>query len=792
MRQSARSVMKVSRPSLSLMLAVALALLGGLLWLPSAPVPTAPLRTLTPVDETRFINPFIGTQGSGDTFPGAVSPHGMMQWSPDNTHTGASYDYTKNSINYFALTNFSGRGCASQQDIGIMPTVGPLTLPPDHFSNYAETFSHRSEVAHPGRYQVLLATHHIGVELAAGPRTGMGQITFPTGTSNGEIIINTSTSAGGNTTPQDVQIDPSAREVTGETTSLDSCGFLKYTIHFALSFNRPFQWYGTWTGSAKHPWATSSSGIETSAFVGFDATTNPVVIMKAGISYVSVANAQRNLAAEQTGWSIATLASNTAAAWHQRIDQIQITGGSSTQETIFYTALYHSLIHPSIFSDVNGQYLGFDGLVHTLPPGHLQYSNIPGWDEYRTLFPLVDLLEPSIAQDEVQSLVNDASQDPGGGLPRWEMANGNSGGMEGDPADDIIATAYALGVTGFATSSALAAMLRGATNPKTTSSGHPVREGLSDDLASGYVAQTTDPWSASKTVQYSIDDFSLAQFARALGQRADYTTFLARSHNWQHLFNRGDGGQLMLRTAKGGWVPEGTGSTSGWREGTNSQYLWMPAHDLSALMSLLGGASAMNARLDTFFTHLGIYHHAGSSSPYAYMGNEPCEVTPYDYVVSGAPSKSQEVVRRIETQLYTDTPAGLPGNDDAGALSSWYVFSSLGLFPFIQGMSGLVLSTPLFPSVTVTWENGTRLTITTEHAGDASPYVSSAIVNGQADNTNPWLPFSAIGNGGSIAVMASGTANPGWGTRFAPYVSIFRRSSLPLPPMEPRTTLAHR
>jgi predicted alpha-1,2-mannosidase len=643
----------------------------------------------------RYVNSFIGTSGGGNTFPGAAFPHGMVQWSPDNVNGagGTTYDYGKSYITHFSLTNFSGRGCPSNQDISFMPTVGALQTSPADESGYQSAFSHEDEQASPGYYSVMLTTPGTLAQLSVTARTGFGRFTYP-GTRDAVMLINPSTNAGGAMNPIAINVDPLRREVSGYSTGKDGCGASHYTVYFAAFFDQPFSGYGSWSGSALHRGSTGSSGTGSGAYITFNTTVNPVVQVKVGLSYVSVASAEQNLAAEDDAWNLGAVANAAQSAWAARLDQIQIGGGSVPALTAFYTALYHTLIHPSIFSDDSGEYMGFDGKVHLVAPGAVQYQDIPAWDQYRTLMPLDDFLDPTLAGDIISSLQNDAQQDAGHGLPRWEIADTNTGNMEGDPADDIIATAYALGVRGFNAPLALQQMLYGATNRGATSDSFLERPGLSSYLSRGYVFSDSDATSGSLTVQYSVDDYSIAQFARALGDMADYETFSARAHNWEHLFHQG---YLDIRNASGQFVGVGMGSGKGYREGTNAQYIWMLADDLPRVISSLGGRAAALSLLGAFFSQL----NAGTQSPYFYMGNEPGEVAPWDGVLAGLPYTSQSVVRRIQTQLFPDSTSGIPGNDDAGALSSWLVFSALGLFPEVQGLPGFVLGTPLFPDISI-------------------------------------------------------------------------------------------
>jgi predicted alpha-1,2-mannosidase len=706
---------------------------------------------------TPYVDPFIGTApggssfgfdgDSGDTFPGAAYPMGMLQWSPDTpSRLPGGYYYPDSTITGFSLTHFSGRGCRVYQDIPFLPMVGPVTASPATSGpTYWSHFSHSTESAHPGYYRVQLADPHVTVELTATPRTSFGQFTYPASTAS-TMLINAGGSAKGTTHAQ-VTIT-GIHQVSGSATSMLGCGTNPYTIYFAASFDRPFSSFGTWNGRTVTPGSSSSTGSQSGAFVTFDTTFNRVVQVKVGISFVSRANAEANVTSENPGWDLTRVRQAAAAAWNARLNSIQVQGGTDDEKRIFYTALYHAFFHPNLFNDVNGQYLGFDGHVHTVASGHAQYEDISGWDLYRSLMPLRAILAPAETSDIAQSLVNDAQQGDGH-VPRWEQANADSRGMNGDHGDALIAQAYAFGATGFDAAAALRAMETGQAK---------IRQGLNDYLSLGYVAAGTANNAVALTEEYSIDDFSIAQLARALGDASTSKLYRRRSGNWQQVFNTLSG-YMQPRKRDGSWAAHFSPiSQSGFREGNATQYSWMVPFNLRSLFEKMGGNTRVVSRLDTFFTRL----NEGPDSPYAFMGNEPCFAVPWAYDFAGAPWRTQQVIRQIQTHLYHPTPGGLPGNDDGGALSSWYVFSALGLYPEIPGVGGFVVGSPLFSSVTVRLAGGQTLQINAPGAADATPYVQSLHLDGQA-TTNLWMPWQTVEHGATLDFALSG--NPtSWGS----------------------------
>lgn len=704
------------------------------------------------LDLVQYVNPFIGTEAAvanrrlgtgfdnGNVFPGAVFPRGMVQWSPDTTDAAGGYRYDQSVIKGFSLTHFSGRGCSAYQDFPFMPAIGLRS--PFHFSTYAASFSHGNETASPGYYSVHLTSTDTQVSLTVTARTGFGVFTYPR-SKLAMLLINAGGSATGNAdTGTGVQI-VGTNQVTGSATSGRFCGRANtYTIYFAATFDRPFTSFGTWNGSTVTPGSYSSKGSKSGAYLSFDTTQNQVVRVKVGLSFVSVANAQANVESENPGWDFNAVREKASAAWNTKLNEIQVFGGTFDQKKIFYTALYHTLLHPNVFSDVNGQYIGFDKRIHTAH-GYTQYENFPGWDMYRSLIALQALLEPREVGDMLQSLVVDAQQG-GGGLPRWEVANDNSGGMVGDSMDAVIATSYTFGVRNFDALGALEAMDKGASQANTRSGRYIVREGLSDYLKLGYVSTRT-PGSAAITLEYAIDDFAIAQFARALGKMNLYNTYIARAQNWQKLYNPKTG-YIEARNPDGTFL-SGFSPTSqkGFVEGNAAQYTWLVPYNLPGLFKEMGGYTKVIQRLDKHFTQL----NAGSTSPNAFMGNEPELEVPWEYDFAGAPYRTQDVVRRIETQLFKATPDGLGGNDDGGALSSWYVFAAIGLYPEIPGVAGFAVGSPLFPMIRVHLGNGNQLQISGQGASDTARYVQSLSINGHHYNSS-WVPFELIMKGGGI------------------------------------------
>lgn len=721
---------------------------------------------------TQFVNPFIGTGGKsifggGNTFPGAAYPHGMVQWSPDTiSNPPGGYSYYDSIIKGFSLTHFSGRGCQVYQDFPFIPFVGELIYSPaTNSSLYYSNFNHSKEISHPGKYQVHLDDVNVTAELSVTPHTGIGQFTYPSSQLS-TMIINAGGSINGNTSSS-VTIIPDKNEVTGSAESKVGCSDSRYKIYFAAQFDQSFSSYGTWNENIVNYGSTSSSGNQTGAFILFNTNTTNVVRVQVGISFVSIANAKLNLAAENADFNISAVAKEGDAAWNEQLQSIQVEGGTPDNVITFYTALYHVFFHPNIFNDVNGQYLGFDGKVYNVLDGHSHYENIPGWDQYRTMIVLLSILEPTVASDVVQSLVDDANQGDGH-IPRWSQANIDSHGMSGDGGSIIIAQAYAYGARDFDKIGALNAMING--QPK-------IREGFEDYRKIGFVPIDSGLPGASITLEYSSADFAISQFAFALGDNKNYFEFLQSSGNWQNLFNTSNG-YIHPRYENGSWTTNfDTISQEGFDEGDSAQYSWMVPHNLRGLFDKMGGDSSVIDRLNNFFTQL----NDGTYSSHAYMGNQPSIQVPWEYNFAQAPSRTQQVVRLIQNFLFFNSPEGLPGNDDAGSMSSWYIFSTLGIYPMIPGVGGFVIGTPLFNSVTMNIAGDNKIHINANELEvnvtesyifgpysepsknfQNSGYIHNLEINGE-NTTSLWIPWTTIQKGATLNFTLSNSLST-WGS----------------------------
>jgi predicted alpha-1,2-mannosidase len=707
------------------------------------------------------VDPIIGTSGDGNTFPGASLPFGMVQWSPDTGDNGW-YFYNKKKIYGFGMTHLSGAGCPLYGDAPILPFTGELTTSPaTALGDYAQSFDHAHEEAHPGYYSVTLA-NGIEVALTVSDRAGIARIRFPQGQS-ARLLINSGGSAN-----SDVHVEtlpPVGREhdgnqikviadnsVSGSTTSGGFCGSpTRYTLYFAAKFEQPFQNFSTWNGDAIQKNQREASGKQTGAWLDFGNRSQ--IQFKIGISYVSEANALANLNKEIPGWNFDEVRANARSTWTKLLDKVSVQGGTADQRKIFYTGLYHMLLAPNLFSDDNGDYTGFDWKVRSLASTtqSAQYANFSDWDIYRNTLQLQSLLVPKQVGDMMQSLVNDAEQS--GWLPRWPAANDVTYVMNGDSPAILLSSAYAFGVRNFDAKTALKYMIKAASQPGKGPHDNEERPYLTDYLKLGYVPIKKDASAASRTLEYASDDFAIAQVAHSLGDTANYEKFLKQSENWKTLFDP-ETRWIRPKNSDGTWLqgfdadkslpkrPNAPVSTdqNGFEEGNTYQYTFMIPFDYPELIKRIGGDDATTPRLDKFFSKLICW-----GEPCFNMANEPDFVTPYAYVFTGQPWKTQQVVTRIEQQTFNTKSDGIPGNDDLGATSGVYVWNALGLYPGIPGVGGLLLGTPMFPSATVHFGDGRTLNI---HATGTGPYVQQVLING-IENATSWLPLSDLGQGTS-------------------------------------------
>ena len=748
------------------------------------------------------VNVFIGTTNGGNTYPGAVLPFGMVAFSPEETPlpgrsypiaAPGGYEWRANGIKGFSLTHLSGTGCTGASgDIPIMPVTRDVDVSPsadDSFSMYSSWFRHDKEQASPGFYKVAL-DNGVTTELSATLRTGIARFTWAKD-KPANLLFRTSDSEVGSSDAS-VTVDPAKREVTGSVTSGNFCGYLSpdrresyYTLYFVAEFDQSFVVGGAWHDMTVTKGATTAEGGTTygdrghppgrkgsGAWISFDPVKTPVVNMRVGISYVSLASARANLQAEAPqGATLETVRDAARRVWNAKLGQIAVTGGSKDERTVFYTALYHVFLGENTYSDADGSYIGFDKAVHKVAPGHIQYANFSGWDVYRSQLQLVTWLDPKVGSDIAQSLYNQASQN-NGVWDRWTHLTGATSVMNGDPSPPAIAAIYNFGGHDFDVKGAYASLLKAASTPTKldlSMHGCPVqcvgeRPGLDQWLKLHYMPVGSPGWgSAADTLELAAADFGVAQLAAINGDEANAALFQNRAGWWRNLFNPATG-YIQPRNADGSWKPVdfNVEDDDDYVEGSGAQYLWMVPFDPAGLFEQMGGKDKAIARMDRFFYDAnGKLAVTKSGGSHAELDNEPSIASPWLYDFVGAPWKTQEVVRAAMKQIWTNAPNGISGNDDLGEMSSWYVWAALGMYPLYPGRAELVLGSPMFEDAVIDRPNG-KITIHAKGARMDAPYIAKMAVNGQP-NGKPWLPASFATHGGTLDYRLSQTPQKEWG-----------------------------
>lgn len=768
-------------PRMPRLRASAVAAVTALLTASVAALPALPAQAAADTgDLTHLVNPFIGSQNDGNTYPGAAVPFGMVQLSPDTGHN-TGYDYDQNHIRGFSAVHLSGVGCGLGGDLPVLPTTGAITSTDD--AVYAAPFSHADETASPGYYKVKLGTG-ITAELSATARTGRQRYTFPA-TDQANVLLNSGQALHQVTSSTVTVIDD--RTVVTAITGRGFCQDTQpYTLYTETRFDRPFQSFGTWNGATVTAGSrTSTSTGRGGAYARFDTTGNPVVTAVTSLSWVDAQGAARNLAAEGgTGFDTATAAAKQA--WQNRLAQIRVQGGAQEQQRTFYSSLYRSFLAPNIGSDVDGRYTGWDGKKH--PAGGITYyQNWSLWDTYRTQQQLLSLLAPRESRDMALSLLRVA--DESGQLLRWGYATAETNIMTGDPVTPFLVDAYRQGLLKGHEEEAYRALKKHADTVPPASSPAAGRQADQEYLANGYVPY--DPAHPGKpgdndfqhgpsaTLEYALADAALGGMAQSLGHASDAKRYLARGQNYRNILDPATR-FFRARDTAGAFVgPSDPAASVGFHEGTSWQYTWLVPQDVPGLVDLIGGAKAANARLDSFFAYdqllkdpAGTARDVWVNGPYSYYNqdkynpqNEPDLSAPYTYLSTGQPWKTTDVVHAGLT-LFTDAPNGVTGNDDLGTMSSWQVLSAIGIYPMTPGTDLWGLSTPLFDRVDLTldphfYPRG-RMTITAPGSSDADRYIQSARLGGKSLGRT-YLSTADIRAGKDLALTV-GAAPSTWGT----------------------------
>ena len=700
------------------------------------------------------------TSGGGNTFPGAEAPFGMVQWSPDTMPTynaGGAYDYSDNKLWGYSLTHVSGPGCGAAADVPMVPTTGPL--PSGDPNQITTAFSHTNEVAQAGYYSAQTnQPNTVTSEFTATPHSSMARFTYPA-TTQADFLIKLMASQNGDYGDSVKVIGNN--EIQGSDTSGYFCGETNndgqpqlYTLHFDIVFDHPF----TASQVITNPGQSDPAAVN----LTFDTTQNQTVQAKVGVSYVSAANAKLNWQTENPDWNFNTVRQQDQASWDHLLGKIQVSGGSYSQTQEFYSLLYKDFIQPNITSDVNGQFMGADLKVHTVPAGQQdQYGMYSGWDTYHSLAELQAMLDPQAAGDQAQSQLNYYSEDKL--LQQWGYNNLNNYVMVGDPVQSIIADYYTFGAHNFDTKQALSDMLAQATTVNDVRPGQALEQQLGYLPEDGTYGCCNAHGFMSTLLEYDSQDLALAQFARDMGDGTDAAMLTSRANNWENLFNPNNN-LLTSRLANGQFEPgvtptfSGTFPTDGepYVEGDPYQYLWNVPNDYAALFSLLGGPAKVRPMLEQYLSK------PNGFGMYAQLTNEFDFGEQFALNYAGDPAGTQKAVANQRNNLYLPGPAGLPNNDDLGANSSAFVWEMLGMYPENSGRGTLVLTSPGFPKATIHLANGNSININAPGASPSTYYVDSLKLNG-APYSKTWVDYGTLTSGASLN-WTLGTTPTSWGS----------------------------
>ncbi len=736
---------------------VALALLGVSLCGIPARVGAA---AAAPID---CVNPFVGTDAHGHTYPGAQVPFGMVQLSPDTPLQGwdgsSGYHYTDHVILGFSHTHLSGTGVGGLGDVLLMPTVGGVHLDPGTPGDgYASAFSHAQETAKPGDYKVFLKTPGVTAELTATARCGFHRYTFPASDS-AHVILDLAHGIGNAPLEATLHIE-NATTISGSRISNGWGG--RRAVYFVMQFSRPFDASGIEQDGQRLPAGTTEAdGRRVKAFVTYKTAAGEAVLVKVGLSGTGIAGARKNLAAEIPGWDFDAVRAAAERAWSRTLDAVQIETPDPHIRATFYTNLYESDLAPTLDNDVDGTYRGMDHQNHV--GGFQNYTTFSLWDIYRAESPLLTLLQPGRVGDMVQSLLAEYQQNGLHTMPIWPLWGNETFCMIGHHSIPITVDAYLKGFKGFDPETAYQAM-----RATVMQDG----DGLGSYKTLGYVASTPGGQAASKTLEYAYDDWCLARMAQALGHAADAHLFYQRAANYRNVFDRTT--RFMRgRRADGAWrrpFVDNALVNDEYTEADAWQYAFAVQQDVPGLIRLYGGDSGFIQKMDALFTadstiHTNIPDISGLIGQYS-QGDEQCHHVAYLYDYAGAPWKTQRRVRQVMTTFYNDTPSGQCGNDDCGQMSAWYVFSALGFYPVNPADGVYALGSPLVNKAVIHLSRahygGHVFTLIAANNSAKNLYIQSATLNG-GPLRGPWITQAEIAQGGVLRLQMGPRPDRAWG-----------------------------
>lgn len=740
---------------------------------------------------SKYVNPFIGAStnvgdagvyhGLGKTFPGATTPYGAVQVSP-NTITGgdngSGYSYEHTSIEGFAFTQMSGVGWYG--DLGnflVMPTIGELKTSSGSLTNpdggYRSRYDKKSEIARAGYYSVFLSDYNIKAEATAAPHSGMLKFTFPESKSS-RIQIDLARRVGGTSTEQFVKVVNDYAIEGWMKCPPEGGGWgngdgnANYVVYFYAEFSKPIKQFGVWSADIpegvvrKREQVTSDAyqkivskskilkqkreqqGKHLGFYTEFATKRDEAVLLKTGISFISTEGARKNLEKEIAGWDFEKVKHEATNLWDQSLAKIQIKGGTDEQRKVFYTSLYHTQIDPRVFEDVDGNYIGGDFKVHQ-SKNFIKRTIFSGWDVFRSQMPLQTIINPTLVNDMINSLVTLAEQKDKNYLERWELFNAYSGCMIGNPAVSVIADAYAKGIQNFDVEKAYTLAVNSV-----------------EKFGNGERGYVVDGFGISETLEYAYFDWCVGRFAKALGKQAEAEKYLQRSQAYHNIFDK-EKMWFRPREADGSWQPwPAEGRLKQWYGSIESnayQQGWFVPQDIDGMVKLMGGKEKVKADLLSFFENApkdlmwnNYYNHA----------NEPVHHVPYIFNRIGAPWLTQKWTREICERAYKNSVEGLVGNEDVGQMSAWYVLSASGIHPIAPGDTRYEITSPVFDEVILNADKENAFAIRTYNNSSKNVYIQKAKLNGE-NFDKCWIDHKDIIKGGELELWLGEKPNENWG-----------------------------
>lgn len=714
---------------------------------------------------TRFVDPYIGSSFHGHVFVGANVPFGAVQLGPTNMSQGwdwcSGYHYSDSTIVGFSHTHLSGTGIGDLGDILLMPVTGDVQpyrgKLGDYNSGYYSLFSRGEENVRPGYYSVRLKRYDVLAELTTTERVGFHQYTFPSGKDAG-MVIDLKEGIGWD------QPTETMLQLVNDTTLVGyrfSKGWAPdQRVYFTAIFSRPVRSLALYDDSTARS-GNSLTGKRVKGVIRFDLKSGGMVQVKVGVSPVSTENALGNIKSELPHWDFNGTIKRADAAWNRELGKVKIKTADTARMRTFYTALYHTMIAPSIFNDHNGDYRGTDKKVYR-KANFTNLTTFSLWDTYRATHPLYTILQPERVPDMINSMLAIYQQQ--GKLPVWHLMGNETNTMVGYSAVPVVADAYLKGFKGFDAQLAYEAV-------KATA----MRDdyGLSFVKAQGYIPADTMVESVAMGLEYSIDDWAIAQMARRRNRPNDYAYFSKRGQNYRNYFDsetRFMRGRLSDNEWRTPFSPfHSRHRKDDFTEGNGWQYTWLVPQDPEGLINLLGGEKAFINKLDSLFMVTGDMGEEASSDitgligQYAH-GNEPSHHITYLYAFAGQPWKTADKVRHVLDSLYTDKPDGLSGNEDVGQMSSWYIFSAMGFYPVNPSNGVYVFGSPVIDEATIALRGGKAFRVVVKNNSSANKYIQKMTLNGKP-YTRSYITHQDITRGGVLQMEMGAKPSLQWGVR---------------------------